>query len=130
MPLHLLVPLVVGGIFAIMIATIVMGMNKPRRFESEADAAYAWGREYPGIPARNTIRASDGGAALIETDNGLGLVWAIGADTTARPLRDAEVTATDTGLIIALHDYSAPDVHVTLDAQEVRDWTARIEGSA
>ncbi|WP_136443218.1 hypothetical protein [Pacificoceanicola onchidii] len=126
MPLHLLVPLVVGGIFAIMIATVLMGMNKPRRFETDKEAVYAWSREYPRASVLQTSLAANKSAALIRSEEGLGLVWAIGADSTARFLAGAVVSQTVTGLTLELPDYAAPGVQLELEPDEARDWAAQI----
>ncbi|WP_425097605.1 hypothetical protein [Tropicibacter sp. S64] len=129
MPLHLLVPLVVGGIFAIMIATVVMGMNKPRRFESEADARYAWEREFPQIEVKALALSRAGNAALVDTMIGPGLVFAIGADSTARLLSGTRTTRTENGLTLHLPDYTAPTVHLALDPEEASVWATRIEAA-
>ncbi|MFW2543185.1 hypothetical protein ACN2XU_11120 [Primorskyibacter sp. 2E107] len=123
MPLHLLVPLIVGGIFALMIAIVVKGRNKPRRFESDADARYAWQRAFPGRPVTDLRLATARTAALIETDDGPGLVWTRGKDTLARLLTDATADTTDSGLTLHLPDAA---VHLSLTPQEARDWARRI----
>ena len=122
MSLGVLIALVVGGIAGIAILTHLFGLSARGRFEGEDDARAAWVREFPRIPARSVTLARDGHAALVATDQGPGLVWSFGADTTARLLYGARVTRTATGLDIRLPDITAPRITLRLDAGEAEAW--------
>ena len=99
------------------------------RFEDEAAARAAWLREFPeDMPERVTL-CHNRSAALIGLRQGNGVVWPMGADTTARPLTGAQITRAEGGLTIDLPDYTAPRIHLTLDRQEIAAWSQLIKGT-
>jgi hypothetical protein len=122
MPLGLLLTLVIGGIAGIALALHLLGLSRQHRFDDAADAARAWDRECPEDPALRVTLSHDRHAALIETARGHGIVWPMGADTTARDLSGARITRTRAGLRIDLPDFTAPHVHLHLDAAEADRW--------
>jgi len=127
MPLSILLPMVVLGIAGIAVLLHLLGLSKPATFEDKAAARRAWLREFPeDTPTRVTL-SHDRHAALVETPRGPGVVWPMGADTTARYLDGAHVTQTDTGLRIALPDYTAPRIALKLDPEEARQWPGLME---
>ncbi|MDZ7709934.1 MAG: hypothetical protein U5K36_07685 [Roseovarius sp.] len=130
MPLSILLPLVVLGIAGIALLTHLLGLSRRATLPDEAAARSAWLREFPGdAPARVTL-CHDRSAALIETGKGRGVVWGVGADTTARYLTGARASPTKTGLRIDLPDYTAPHIHLTLDAGEAAEWQEALKETA
>lgn len=121
MPLSVLLPLVVAGIGGIVLLLHLAGRSA--RLVLAPDVAIAaWNRHYPEDPALEAAPSADGAAALVVTETGTGLVWAMGADSTARPLRDFDVTETGRGLTVRFHDFTAPRVAVALDERQRRHW--------
>lgn len=129
MPLSILLPMVVLGIAGIAVLLHLLGLSQPATFEDEAAARRAWLREFPEDTPTRVILSHDRHAALVETPQGAGVVWPMGADTTARHLDGARVTQTDTGLRIDLPDYTAPRITLTLDPDEARLWPGLMEAS-
>ena len=117
MPLHILVPMVVVGIALIALITHWLGLSRARTLRDAAEACAAWDREAPDTPAVSATLSADGHAALIETADGRGLVWVMGADTAARPLAGAAAVPAPDGLIVRFPDFGAPEVRIRLDAQ-------------
>ncbi|RFU11896.1 hypothetical protein DZD18_15155 [Rhodobacteraceae bacterium W635] len=114
MPLHILIGLVVVGIVGIAVLTWAFGLSTPLRFADEAQARAAWLRHWPEDRVAAVHIAPDGAAALIETDRGAGVVFAMGADSTGHRLDGAEIRETPTGLRIHFHDFATPRLDVTL----------------
>ena len=130
MPLEILLPLVIFGIAGITLLLHLLGLSRPALLADEAQARKAWVREFPEDAPIRVVLSHDNRAALIETASGKGVVWPMGADTTARYLDGAKITRTATGLRLDLPDYSAPHIHVTLDAAEAAYWPAYMETTA
>lgn len=127
MPLSILLPMVVLGIAGIAVLLHVLGLSRPALLADAGVARAAWLDEFPtDAPTRITL-SHDNRAALVETAKGAGIVWPMGADTTARYLTDAQITRTATGLRINLPDYTAPRIDVTLDTSEANRWPALLE---
>ena len=122
MPLHVLIILVVGGIGLIALLTYLFGLSKLLRFESDAEVRAAWLRQFPEDTIRATHIAPDGTAALIETDHGPGIVFALGADSCAHRLEGAEIRESPGGLRILFHDFAAPRLNVALDPAARAHW--------
>jgi len=130
MPLSILLPMVALGIAGIAVLLHLLGLSRRAVLADAAAARAAWLREFPGdAPARVTL-CHDRSAALIETETGRGVVWGMGADTTARYLDGARLTSTKTGLRIDLPDYTAPRIHLTLDATEAAHWQDALKETA
>ncbi|WP_299847034.1 hypothetical protein [uncultured Roseovarius sp.] len=122
MPLTILLPLVIIGIVGIAVLLHFLGLSKPARFDNEAAAKAAWLREFPeDVPTRITL-CQNHSAALVDASQGRGIVWPMGADTTARYLTDARIERTGNGLCITLPDYTAPRIRLTLEAEEAAIW--------
>jgi len=66
--------------------------------------------------------APDGAAALIETDHGPGVVFAMGADSTGHRLDGAEIRETPKGLRIIFHDFATPRLDVPLPPEARARW--------
>lgn len=54
----------------------------------------------------------------------------MGADTTARPLKDARITRTGTRQRVDLPDFTAPHIRLRLDPDEAEQWPTHMKDSA
>ena len=130
MPLSILLPMVVLGIAGIAVLLHMLGLSRPAVLQDEGAARAAWLDEFPADTPLRVVLSHDNHAALIETAQGHGIVWPMGADTTARYVDGARITRTATGLRFDLADYSAPRIHLTLDAAEITRWPALLKEAA
>lgn len=121
MPLPVLLVLVVGGIAAIAVLLHLTGRSQALVMSPEMALA-AWARHFPGDDTVEALVTPDGHAALVLTRQGNGLLWAMGADTVARRLRDFDLIETAEGLTILFHDFTAPRVTLRLDEFQRRRW--------
>ncbi|WP_371228321.1 hypothetical protein [Roseovarius sp. 2305UL8-3] len=127
MPLTVLVPMVLLGIAGIALLLHVLGLSQRKLFGDVAEARTAWLHEFPEDMPIRLVLSHDHRAALIDTAKGHGIVWPMGADSTARYLDGAKVARTATGLRIDLPDYTAPRIDLELDAEEVARWPQLME---
>lgn len=127
MPLSILLPMVVLGIAGIAVLLHVLGLSRRATLADTAAARAAWMREFPEDTPIRVILCHDHSAALIETAEGRGVVWPMGADTTARYLSGARVRQRKTGLTLDLPDYTAPRIRLTLSPDEAANWCALLE---
>lgn len=130
MPLGILLPLVVLGIAGIAVLLHLLGLSRRATLPDEAAARAAWLREFPCDAALHVTLCHDRSAALIATETGRGVVWPMGADTTARYLTGARARRTKTGLRLDLPDYTAPRIHLSLDPDEAAAWQDALKESA
>jgi len=130
MPLHILLPLVVLGIVGIAVLVHIMGWSKAATLADEAAAESAWLDEFPDDPPIRVVLSQDRHAALVMTKKGRGVIWPMGAGTTARYLTDGKISRTARGLRIDLPDYTAPRIHLTLDESEANKWPTLMEHTA
>lgn len=126
MSLTVLIALVVAGIAGVALLIHTTGLSQPRRFTTEAEARAAWTREFPLTDVTGVTLCRSGRAALIATPSDPGVVWPMGADSTARGLTNARVTPREGGLTLHLPDYAAPTVRLHLDPDEIALWAERI----
>ena len=119
MPLSVLIPLVVTGIAGIVLILHLLGLSAPAQLADSAAARRAWLREFPDLPPTGITLTHDRRAAVIETHDGPGVVWTVGADTTARRLTHAEIRRIGDGHELRLADFTAPRVRLSLDADTV-----------
>ena len=117
MPLWLLGLLVVGGIGGLVALMHALGLSRGLTFADEAEALAHWQRN-TGAAARRALLGPDGRAALI--DGGAGVVWTMGADSTARSLDGARIRTGETGLVIRFPDPGAPVLR--LPPETARAW--------
>jgi len=130
MPLHILLILVIGGIAAIAVLLHLLGLSARKTF-ADADAARtAWLDEFPDVPATRVTLCKNHHAALIDTAKGPGVVWPMGADSTARFLTGAQINRSDQGLDIRLPDFTAPRIRLSLDPDEAESWHSQLEHTA
>lgn len=127
MPLSILLPMVILGIAGIAVLLHVLGLSRRATLSDAAAARAAWLREFPEDAPTKVILCHDHSAALIETAQGRGVIWPMGADTTARYLRGARVRQRKTGLTLDLPDYTAPRIRLTLSPDEAASWCALLE---
>lgn len=125
MPLSVLLVLVVAGIAGIALVLHLTGRSD-RLVMAPEDALAAWARHFPGDDAVEAMVSQDGHGALILSRAGPGLVWAVGADTVARRLRDFDVIETADGLSVRFRDFSAPRADLKLAPEMHRQWLARM----
>lgn len=125
MPLETLLILVVGGITTIAIILHLTGRSERAALRPDTVRA-AWLRHFPQDEVRDILLARDGHAALVETQAGPGLLWALGADTVGRRLQDYTFSDTGDGLTIRFHDFTAPRVTLTLAPDETPIWQQRL----
>lgn len=121
MPLEILVLLVVAGIAGIAFLTWLAGLAKPRALD-ETDSRAEWVRHFPDDVITSVWITHDQRAALVLTEEGPGLLWVMGADTTGRHLLDFDLIDEPHGLTVIFHDYTAPKVHLHLDEDERLVW--------
>ena len=126
MPLGLLLTLVIGGIGLIALLLHLTGRSTRLRLD-EARARAEWEQAFPEVPMRRLQISEDRHAALVETTQGMGLIWSFGADCVARTLRGVDVTPTRRGLRIAFHDFTAPSVTLRLSPSEQAQWAQKLE---
>lgn len=127
MPLELLLALVVLGIAGIAALLHALGYTAGLTLDSEDAVRAQWQRLYPDDDAPGAIHLSaDGRAALVETGDGPGLIWVMGADSTAHKLTGADLRDTPDGLYIDLHDFAAPGLNVRLGPEARAIWRALI----
>lgn len=125
MPLELLLTLVIGGIAGIALLLHLFGYSRPLTFDEDSARAH-WLRQYPMSRPGTVHLSQDRAAALVETPDGPGLVWAMGADSTAHLLTGATLRTTRRGLRIDLHDFAAPSVRVRLSPEARETWARLI----
>ncbi len=130
MALEILLILVFGGITGIVLLLHMLGLSARATLPDGAAAAKAWADEFADDPALEVILCRDHHAALITTARGRGIVWPMGADTTARYLTGARIYPTKTGLRIDLPDFTAPHIDLRLEPDEARDWPDLMEKPA
>lgn len=130
MPLHILIPMVVIGIAGVTLLLHLMGLSRTALLDGDAAARDAWLDEFPQDPVTRVTLSHDHHAALIDTESGHGIVWPMGADTTARYLTGAVITRTRDGLRVDLPDFTAPHIHLRLDEDEATRWPALMKDAA
>lgn len=126
MPLNILLVLVVGGIGAIALLLHLLGKSG-RLVMAPEDARTEWHGHFPDDTITDVLLAHDGHSALVETEQGSGLLWAFGADTTGRRLMDFDIIDRKDGLRVMFHDYTAPAVTLHLTDAEKNIWRERMK---
>lgn len=127
MPLPILLILVVGGIAGIALALHLLGMSRALVLDRPLARA-AWLKHFPddtfdGEDAFEFLMTKAGNRAILQSDQGFGIVWVMGADTAARRLDGARWSETGRGVTCHLPDPGAPRVSITLrDPGERHMW--------
>ena len=130
MPLHILLPLVVLGIAGIALVLHLLGYSRRATIRDRAHAERLWRHHWPEDEVSDALVATDGHAALVQTARGPGILWAFGADTSARLLAGARLMPGNDALRLRLRDFTAPSVTLRLPPDEARTWQAVIERTA
>lgn len=126
MPLTILLALVVGGIAGIALLLHLSGRSRKRVLTPET-AADDWLRHFPQDQVYEATISHDGHAALVLTGAGPGLLWAFGANTVARRLKDFDLIDKGARLRVVFHDFTAPAVSLRLDDFERQHWLNRMQ---
>lgn len=126
MPLPLLLVLVTAGIGGLVLLLHLLGLSHPLTLTDQTEARALWRDSYPESHVTGVVLCQSGAAALIDTADGPGILWPMGADAAARPLTGARAKVRGGALDIYLPDYTAPHIRLTLTPDEARDWAARI----
>jgi hypothetical protein len=129
MPLHILGPAVVLGIALIVLLTHLLGFSRRYAFATEADARARWLREWPLDDVRAVMIADDRHTALVQTQDGPGVVWALGADTVAKRLSRADLRQIADGLALDFPDFALRHLRLHLSPEEAERWAATIKGA-
>ncbi|GAB4275824.1 MAG: hypothetical protein Kow0013_29790 [Pararhodobacter sp.] len=118
MPLSILLPLVVIGIAGL--GAILHLGGHSRRFDiaDDAIARREWLRHWPDDRVLAVHRA--GGAALVETAKGLGILRPMGADTVAHRLTG--LSERGGALRLSFADFASPDVTLPLPDATRAEW--------
>jgi len=123
MPLSILGPMVVGGIAFIAVLLHLMGLSRRAQFGDTDDVRAAWLAEFPEDRAIAVTLSHDHHAALVETASKRhGIVFPMGADSTARYLNGANARVIKGGLRVDLSDFTAPRIRLKLDPDEAARW--------
>ena len=130
MPLTVLLPIVVIGIGGIALLLHLMGKSRRLRLTDNGQVAEIWHNQYPNSVITGVHFASGGHHALLETDEGVGLVWSMGVRAACREIPGtAGVKTKGSALIVQPGDYSAPQIKVPLDSEaEAERWMKIIKG--
>ncbi|HBS50173.1 MAG TPA: hypothetical protein DEA05_08840 [Rhodobacteraceae bacterium] len=126
MPLDILLLLVIGGLGAIALLLHLSGRSEQRVLDDDS-ARSEWLRHFPEHEVREVVLSRNRHAALLRLDAGLGLLWAFGMDTAARPVNEPVVTDRPDGLDLRLSDYTAPRVRLRLEPEERARWSALLQ---
>jgi hypothetical protein len=121
MPLNVLLILVVVGITVTGLLLHVLGKSRRLLLTTE-DARSAWHRHFPEDEIHTVTVTQDQHAALVQTTQSAGLLWAFGADTVGRHLLDFDLIEKPDGLTVIFHDFTAPRVYLQLSPTERPRW--------
>lgn len=125
MPLEILLAMVVAGISLLAALLHLSGRSRIRAL-SQDDARAEWHRHFPDDSIRDVIVAQNARSALVLMDGQRGILWAFGADTVGRHLKDFDLTEKPDGLRIDFHDFATPGVSLTLTPTECERWKSLI----
>mmetsp|Transcript_23612 Transcript_23612/g.41837 ORF Transcript_23612/g.41837 Transcript_23612/m.41837 type:complete len:191 (+) Transcript_23612:400-972(+) len=128
LPLTVLLFLVVGGIAGIALALHLLGLSATKKLDLNM-LRPEWLRHFPtdtfahesSFDVMINMKADRG---VLRSDQGYGLIWTMGADTSARRLAHVAWTETADGLTFAFNDPAAPKVSVQLSKNERAVWLA------
>lgn len=118
MPLEILLTLVGGGIAGIALLLHLTGHSRTFPISDARIARREWLRHFPEDSFRMAYLG--GNAALIDTDQGMGLLRPFGADTVARRIH--AMTEAPKGIRLTFADFAAPPVTIALDPQTRATW--------
>jgi hypothetical protein len=123
-PLEILLPMVVIGITGVVLLIRWLRPTPDLKLSDARQVAEIWTRRNPDIAVGAVHINGAQSHALVETAQGVGLVWVFGADPVTRLLDhpfDLEKNAS--GLRIRTHDFTAPHIDLALNATEITRWS-------
>jgi len=129
MPLSILLPLVVFGILGAVLAIKWLRITPDLVLKTPEQVLELWQHFNPDADAEQVHLNAVRSHALVETAQGLGVVWAFGADPVTRLLdADWEVRETPQGVRLITHDFTAPTIDIPLphDVQR-KQWRVLLE---
>jgi len=130
MPLHLLLPIVVLGVLGVALLLHMLGKSKRIVMLNADEVRALWLRQFPNATVLTVDIADAGHQAMVQTTDGPGIAWAMGADVACRLTGNASINENSKGLSILLGDYSAPKVRIALsDPQTRQHWLAILTGA-
>ncbi|GGX64638.1 hypothetical protein GCM10007385_37160 [Tateyamaria omphalii] len=126
MPLHILLILVVGGIAGVALALHFLGLSKTKALDLNTVRS-EWLRHYPDDTfddedSIDVLVSLDASRGLLRSDQGYGLVWTMGTDTSARRLGTSSWRETRSGVTFTFDDPSAPWITIQLQDSERHLW--------
>jgi hypothetical protein len=129
--LPLLLGLVIGGIAGIAVLLHVLGYSRRATLDDAETARAVWDDAYPATPARSAWLTADRTAAVVQTAQGPGIVWAMGSDFAARALLPGHyaVLSDAGGITIKTHDLTAPKITLSLDQADRAACSALLQGA-
>lgn len=126
MPLEILLALVICGISAIAALLHLTGRSRRRVMDAD-EARHQWLRHFPQDRIAELTLSEDGHAALVRSDAGPGLLWALGDDTVGRRLNGCTFRAARGGMTVITGDFAAPRIRLTLGPEESRRWQEMLD---
>lgn len=120
MPLELLLTLVGGGIAGIAVLLHLTGHSRTFPISDAQIARREWLRHFPNDDFHAAYLG--GGAALIDADQGIGLLRPFGADTVAHRIHS--LTDLPKAIRFDFADVAAPAVTIALDPETRTVWCA------
>ncbi|NOX39505.1 MAG: hypothetical protein GXP05_03055 [Alphaproteobacteria bacterium] len=121
MPLQVLLPLVVIGITAIVLLIRAMRPTPPLTFATTDQAKAVWDHRNHDHEATRAHLNLAQTHALIETRQGIGLLWSFGVDPVTRHFRPpVACRQTTKGLRLVTHDFTAPIIDIPLTDRDIR----------
>lgn len=129
-PLPLLLGIVVGGVSAVVLLAHLTGGSETARIASADAALDRFRLDHPDTAPRSILITDDQRGALLELDDGVGVVTVLGDKTLTRLLTPSSlrrVTADERGLHLRLRDPAAPRLDLALgDLHQRATWLARL----
>jgi len=131
-PLAILLPLVVLGISAIVLLVRALKPTPPLVFSDPDMAREIWNHRRPNTPAQEVLLNFAGTHALVQTEEGTGILWSFGADPVAR-LLSASANWRQQGDVLTVRtgDFTAPKIKISLkEPSERTRWTSLLKEHA
>jgi hypothetical protein len=123
-PLEILLPMVVIGITGVVLLIRWLRPTPDFRLTDAQQVAEIWTHRNPDIANGEVHLNAARSHALVETAQGVGLVWVFGADPVTRLLdQPIKVAPSGNGLRIETRDFTAPRIDITLDGGELSRWS-------
>jgi hypothetical protein len=122
-PLEILLPMVVIGITGVVLLIRWLHPTPDYRLADQDQVAKIWNHRNVEVAARAVHLNTEHSHALVETDQGVGVVWVFGADPVTRLLdQPFDLEPSGNGLRIQTNDFTAPHIDLALDGAEIDRW--------